>query len=173
MMLKQSRRHRRTTRGFSLVESIVSTLIVGFLLVVATSTVATSTQQQATNVDEITANTLADSLLAEISSLDYMEPGVSVSAIARESGEASNSKTNYDDVDDFHGWQEQPPQTSSGIAIPNRSSWKRSVSVQWVIVNNDGTMTGSMIETRSKRIQVDVLKNDQLMLRRYALKTSL
>ncbi len=167
--------HRVKTRrsGFSLVESVVSTLIVGLLLVTASRTVSTSVITQTTTADLVKASVLADSLLSEIISLSYMEPGLSTSAIARESGESGGSKVGYDDVDDFDGWTEKPPEYRDGTAMANLSSWQRRVTVQWITISNTGVVAVSGTETNIKRIRVTVREKSIDVITRQALVTKL
>jgi hypothetical protein len=105
-------------------------------------------------------------------SLNYMEPGQTVSAITRESGESGGSKVTYDDVDDFNGWTEQPPQYRDGTAMANLSNWQRRAFVQWITIGVGGTITVSGSESRIKRIQVIVRANGIDVVTRQALVTN-
>jgi type II secretory pathway pseudopilin PulG len=167
-----AKRAKARRGGFSLAESVVSTLIVGFLLITASRSVSTSVLTQTKTAEMVKANVLADSLLSEIMSLNYMEPGQTVSAITRESGESGGSKVTYDDVDDFNGWTEQPPQYRDGTAMANLSNWQRRAFVQWITIGVGGTITVSGSESRIKRIQVIVRANGIDVVTRQALVTN-
>lgn len=169
--MRRARNHRRAGRsnaGFSLVETSISTLLVGVLLVAATNTVAMSIRTQSMTANSATASMLADSLMSEILAGSYMEPGSTISSITRESGELGGSKTNYDDVDDYDGWQEQPPQYRDGSSMPNLSNWKRKVTVEWVTIAG-GSVTKSSSETKLKRILIEIFSNSSLILSRQSL----
>jgi type II secretory pathway pseudopilin PulG len=170
--LKATARMKARRGGFSLAESVISTLIVGLLLVTASRSVSTSVLTQTKTADMVKANVLADSFMSEILSLTYMEPGQTASAITRESGESGGSKVAYDDVDDFHGWTEQPPQYRDGTAMANLSTWERRVVVQWVTIGYGGTITVSSSESKIKRIQVVVRANGTDVITRHALVTN-
>ena len=169
----QPHRVKNRRSGFSLVESVISTLIVGLLLVTASRSVSTSVITQTKTADMVKASVLADSLLSEVLSLSYMEPGLSTSAITRESGESGGSKVGYDDVDDFDGWKEKPPQYRDGSSMANLSSWQRSVTVQWITISNAGVVAVSGSETNIKRIEVVVQANEVDVLTRQTLVTKL
>ncbi len=49
-----------------------------------------------------------------------------------DSGESSSSKAGFDDVDDFDGWSESPPQDPVGNALAELSNFTRTVSVDFV-----------------------------------------
>jgi type II secretory pathway pseudopilin PulG len=169
--MRKARAHRlpgQCNSGFSLLETSMSTLLVGLLLVAATNTVGMSIRTQSMTAKLVTASTLADSLMSEITAASYKEPGSTAWLITRESGESGGSKANYDDVDDYDGWQEQPPQCRDGTDIQNLANWKRKVTVEWVTISN-GLVTKSYFETNVKRIIIEVLSNDSLILSRESL----
>ena len=57
---------RRSQRGFSLIETVISSFFVGVLLVAALRTVDASVQTQQQMARGVTATMLADSLMSEI-----------------------------------------------------------------------------------------------------------
>ena len=169
--MRQARSFRlpgQRNSGFSLVETSISTLLVGLLLVASTNTVGMSVRTQQLTAYMVTASALADSLMSEILASSYMEPGATYSFITRESGESGGSKANYDDVDDYDGWQEQPPQYRDGSSLPNLSSWKRKVLVEFVAIAN-GSVTTSIFETNLKRITIEIYSNGIRILSRQSL----
>ena len=169
--MRQSRTYRLPSQrnsGFSLVETSISTLLVGLLLVASTNTVGMSVRTQQLTAYMVTASALADSLMSEILASPYMEPGATYSFITRESGESGGSKANYDDVDDYDGWQEQPPQYRDGSSLPNLSSWKRKVIVEWVTIAN-GSVAKSNFETNLKRVTIEIHSNGIKILSRQSL----
>ena len=169
--MRQSRTYRLPSQrnsGFSLVETSISTLLVGLLLVASTNTVGMSVRTQQLTAYMVTASALADSLMSEILASSYMEPGATYSFITRESGESGGSKANYDDVDDYDGWQEQPPQYRDGTNMPNLSSWKRKVLVEWVTIAN-GSVAKSNFETNLKRVTIEIHSNGIKILSRESL----
>lgn len=163
----QWRRPQRA--GFSLVEAVIATLLVGVLLVAATRAVGASVRSQRIMADRSQAACLADALISEIHQQDYMEPGASSSNIGRESGESSSSRSNWDDVDDYHGLTESPPRDRNGSAIPGLAGWERKVTVRWVSLNDITSVSG--LETGVKRIMVSVSRDGRHLATRVMIRT--
>lgn len=170
--MRQSR-HRtiqgQTRSGFSLFEVTVSAMLVGFIFVAAGKSVSTSIMSQRKVADRAKAAWLADALIAEIQPQSYMEPGASSSTITRETGETNTSRSNYDDVDDYHNWSDSPPQNEDGTTIPNLTGWYRTCTVQWVTLNNIATTSAS--ETGVKKVIVTVGLNGTAILNRVIIRT--
>jgi type II secretory pathway pseudopilin PulG len=163
-------KHLRINRaGFSMVETTVCTLLVGLLLVAATQSAGSSLRTQIEAAHSVKASALADSLMSEILACSYMEPGATSSVLGRDINEYSNWKVDYDDVDDFNAWSEKPPQYRNGYIMPNMASWRRSVTVQWINIANDGTISVASSETNHKRITVTVSFDNVVVTTRQAL----
>jgi len=137
--------------GFTIVESVLSTIIVSVMLVVALNLVGTSklTQQKAALASR--GRLLAEDLLSEILRQNYQEPDETV-LFGRETGELATSRGAYDDVDDYQGWSGSPPATKSGAALANATGWKRTVTVERIDPLDPATVKG--VETGAKRITV-------------------
>ncbi len=165
-MMRFSRHSSRSTtpQGFSLVEVVVSTILVGTLLVAAMRCAGSSILTQTLTAERAKAAWLADALAMEIHRQSYLEPGQSTSAITREAGESANSRSNYDDVDDYHGWTASPPQHQDGSVIADLSGWQRSVTVAWVTPGDLQVTSGT--ETGVKRITVTVSRNGTVLASR-------
>ena len=158
----------RRRAGFSLLETVLSSLLVGVLLVAAMRSVGASAFAQYRAAEQVTAQFLADGLLAEILAKDYREPGTTV-GFGLETGESSSSKANYDDVDDYHNWSESPPQFADGSPMPGLDGWKRKVSVLWVVASDPTQQAFS--DTGAKRVTVTVEHNGRTVAARTALRT--
>jgi MSHA pilin protein MshD len=161
------RRHLRC-RGFTLVEVGLCTLVVGVLLSAALTVAGRSGVAQYKLAERATARFLADGLITDIMSLAYEEPN-GTPLFGREVNELITSKANYDDVDDFNGWTETPPQDRDGTAMSGMSGWKRSVTVDWV-TPADVTQT-SLTESGAKRVVVTIKHNNITITTRTAIKT--
>src|SRR5258708_15138304 len=101
---------RLNRRGITLWETAMSTFLVGMVLVTATTTSGTSIHMQASAAKRAKAGYLAHALIGEMLELSYMQPGQTASAIGLDAGESATSRTNYNDVDDYNGWTDSPPQ---------------------------------------------------------------
>jgi MSHA pilin protein MshD len=154
-------------RGFTMVEATVSVVLVAVLLVVAMNTVGVSNANQYRSAQRATADALAEGLLEDVVQLPYEDTAV-LPLFGVELGETTLSKVNYDDVDDFNGWTESPPQDRAGAAMSELSGWTRTVKVEWVTVANPTTV--SLLDTGLKRVTVTVSKGGVVLATRAGLK---
>lgn len=162
----------RTTqsRGLTIVESAISVLLVGVVMVAALQSASLSLiLQQRASVQE-RARFLATGLMNDVLQEEYEEPSA-LFGFGRESGESNASKTNYDDVDDYNGWSESPPQDRDGVVIPRLTNWRRSVTVERVTLLNLNQSTDT--ETGVKRITVRVYHKGALVATRRGIRAKL
>src|SRR5690349_18095656 len=131
--MKNKPRHHA---GFTLVESIMSILIVGVMYVAALNTLGASRVSQATIADQRRGHELAQQLLVEIVALPYADPTTGTTTFGPEAGESTTSRSLFDDIDDYNGWSETPPKLKDGTTISNLTNWSRRVTVEWVKTNN-------------------------------------
>jgi len=168
---------RRRTRltasadGFTLVEAVLCVLLVAVAAATAMTVVRESAKIQFRTSELSTARLLADGLMADITSLAYQDPVYITVNPGTESGETSSSKTNYDDVDDYNGWNESPPKDRDGNTLSGYTGWKRTATVEWVSPTAPAG-TASSSETGLKRITVNVYHNNVLVLTRVALRAN-
>jgi type II secretory pathway pseudopilin PulG len=144
-------RNPQSLRAFTLIEAVLSTVVVAVMFVVALNTVGASrvTQYKAALVSQ--GRMLAESLMAEILQQAYQEPGTTY-VFGRESGELETSRAAYDDVDDYQGWSQSPPVAKDGTALPNSANWRWTVTVVWVDPQDPAQVSAT--ETGAKRITV-------------------
>jgi MSHA pilin protein MshD len=155
-------------RALTLIEVVVSTMIVGVLMVAVLNTLGAATKSSQAAGNRAVAIGLADDLMAEVLKAKYVDPGASP-VFGPETGESGSSRAAFNDVDDYNGWSEQPPQAKNGTAMTDRSDWRRRVTVDRVTVS-DPTKTSST-ETGVKRVQVDVDYKGTNMIEQTALRT--
>jgi hypothetical protein len=166
--MKRIERHaRRSNHGLTLVEAVMSCLVVSMLLIAALRASSAASLYQYKTADRARGRFLAGQLMTDIMSLSYEETS-GTPAFGLETGEVSTSKVNYDDVDDFNGWTESPPQDRDGNAMSELTGWQRSVVVVWV--NSANLSTVSATETGVKRVTVTVKKGNQTLATRVAIK---
>jgi len=137
----------------SLVEVAVSTFLVGVLLIAAMNTVGAVFRSRRTSAQLHDAPTLARLLMTEILQAPYQDPEEPDGPIGLEGGEASGSRSQFDDVDDYDGWSECPPKNKDSSNIPGHGSWQRDVTVDWVVPD---TLSTSSTDTGLKQITVTV-----------------
>src|SRR4051812_28670537 len=113
--------HRLTntsaSRGLTLVECLFCCLIVSLALVSAMRALAGSAKTLQLAGDRASARALADSLMTEILSQSYKDPGA-LPLFGREANELLTNRAAWNDVDDYDGFTETPPTDKAGVPIP-------------------------------------------------------
>lgn len=149
----------RPRRAITMAEAVLSTLIVGIMLVAALNTVGAARRAEYILGDHTLGAQLAEDLMSEILQQAYEDPALAAGSFGIESGETgTGSREDFDDVDDYDDWTASPPERRDGAAIPGLEGWARSVTVQWVRSNDFKTPSGS--DNGVKRIVVKVSHND-------------
>lgn len=168
-MKRAVKKRRSPRRGISLVEVTISTLIVGLMMVSALKSFGHITTGRNESADEVRAKQLCRQMLAEVLATDYEEP-VDTPLFGRETGEAPASRTNWDDVDDFHGLSNSPPSDIADWALAGFSAdWRREVTVDFVTPADPSVVSGS--DQGLKRITVTVRKNGTIVAEIVALRS--
>lgn len=146
--------------AFTLVESLVSILVVSVLLVAALNTVGSAWAGQQMIGDRSLARLMAEELLAEVLRQPYSDPDESPT-FGVEASESGTSRAGFDDVDDYHLWQASPPELKDGTLLSNYPKWERSVQVYKVDPDDVTTITGT--DYGVKRVTVTV-KHDSVVV---------
>jgi len=157
-------------RGFSLVEVVISMLVVSVLLAAALRAVGASKTGQLTVANRTEAMLLAQDLLAEIVVLPYEDQDTPTSSIGPEAGESGAHRSAFDDVDDYHAWNGEPPVEKDGAAIASASNMQRDVTVTWA-KPSDLSASG-FSGTGIKRIEVVVRVGNRELARMFAFRCS-
>lgn len=159
-----SRRHLRARRGLTLVEAIMSCLVVAVVLVMTMRLVAATARSGRVLSDSATAADLADGLLAEILGKSYTDP-ISPATFGIEAGETTTSKANYDDVDDYNGWTQTYTFTGRTSAADSVTA---SVAVSRATLATPSSDAAS--ESGLKKITVTVKRQNRVLAVRSAWK---
>lgn len=160
---------KRARRGLTIIEVVVSMLVVSSMLVASLYAVGASRTTLMRARDRVVAAQLADDLLGFVYRLPYKSPSGSLLGI--ELGNLLADKTTLDDVDDFEGYVENPPRYADGKVMPGMTDWTRRIRVQYVDVSNPAFVSAG--ETGVKRIIVTVERRGVELARRVALRTDL
>ena len=146
------RRTHRTERGFTLIESVISIVIVGVMLVAALNTLGATARARQVQANRGGGLGLARDLMTEILAARYEEP-VDPPVFGRETSESANARGNWDDVDDYDGWSRSPPKSKNGPPVPDAAGWQRQVTVTYA---DPATLapTGQVVDTGLKLITV-------------------
>lgn len=114
-------------RGFTLIETVLSTILVSVLLCAALSATIGARGGSVAAADRARALELAEELLAEIMQQAYVDPQTPTAAAGPDAGETSRG--DYDDIDDYDGWKQSPPQDIDGLAIAGSDGLTRMVTL--------------------------------------------
>ena len=161
--------HRPPRRNaFSLVEVVVAMMLVSLLLVAALSTVGASRVGQRQALDEALAANLAHSLLEEVMGRAY-EDTAADNRFGTETGESTQTRAAFDDVDDYHKWSAAPPVHADGTAINGAHRLRREVAVLYVKPDNPNQTAAS--PTDAKRVTVTVSLEGRTLAQATAVRT--
>ncbi len=164
-----SRRIPRSRRGLSQAEVVVSTIIVGVLMVSCFSTIAASRRSQMSESNEVRGLAIAEALMAEITQLPMREPACDC-GYGIEAGEAGTNRLNYDDVDDYQNLIDSPPKSQSGIACVGYTDLSRRVAIDMVATTDWSATSATYVGVY--RITVRVLRGTQEVCRLVGYRTS-
>lgn len=145
-------------KGISMAETIVSTMIIGFVLVGTLQIVAPLVRSTRVHADRMIAANLANELSEEITTRRFTDPEVdAMDALGVDDAESPKVRSGFDDIDDYNAWSASPPISLGNGKIDSLAGWTRSVKVAHVALA-DAT-TGSATNTGLKRVTVTVSKN--------------
>ncbi|GAB5407271.1 MAG: hypothetical protein Aurels2KO_55020 [Aureliella sp.] len=140
-------------KGLSLIEVVVSTVIVAFIVSASMQTVATAVLTRTRTAELQLGPSLARGLMCEILQTPYTDPEGFGGAIGLDPGEGSTNRLSFDDVDDFHGWSSVSPVHPDGTGMPIGAGWQRQVTVEFL---DPSTFTVTATDMGLKRIGVTV-----------------
>jgi hypothetical protein len=151
-------------RGFLLLEVAVTYVIAGFTIIALASVATLALTANTASEETMICGQLAHELMQEIQLKKWDEnssttrPGFPAAypsaTLGPEGGENSADKTTFDDVDDFNGWSESPPQDPIGRPLTAFPDYTRTVTVEYV----DSSFTVSASTTSYKLVKVCVNK---------------
>jgi MSHA pilin protein MshD len=144
----------RPRDAFTLIECLVSVLIVGVVLVAAVGTFGQIAKGRQNQIDRTAGVTLGEQLLAEILQCYFKEPGSASTTLGPDAGETARSM--FDDVDDYDGQTASPPKLRDGTAMSEYVGWTRSVQVICVKPDQPNTPISTGDAQVLKRITVTV-----------------
>lgn len=140
--------------GLSIVEVVISTLLVGMVVVGSLSMLGASVRSREYSSDMAKGPLLADAMLAEIMSMPYYDPDSGSGSNNTNTGELSATRADFDDVGDYDDWSTSTVQDRFGNALSEYAGWSRSVKVDWGNQLTAGSW--SLWDTGAKRILVTV-----------------
>lgn len=118
--------------GFSLIEAVISILIVGIMLVAALNTIGASKLSTVRVQEQVTGEMLAEELMSEIMLQAFEDPS-ETPVFGPEVTENLKKRKLWDDVDDYDGWSASPPEEKDGTPLADMDDWSRQVTVTPVV----------------------------------------
>lgn len=156
--------------GWSLIEVVVASLVGGIMLAGAMLTLSAALRSALWASRTAQAVALAKDLMEDVLQASYRDPdGNPIWGIEEPS---ATNRLALDDVDDYAGWTELPPQARDGTPLEGVSGWQREVSVANVDPNDLGIPLATNDDRGVRRIQVVVKYQGQTLTELTALKTS-
>ncbi len=122
--------------GFTLVEIMISTLIMGILLVSGLRLFGNLSRSSNALTDMDAANMLAVEMINEIKQQNYYDPQDGESSWGTQDDELGPDRTLYDDIDDYYNWNSEPPIDRNGDEYTQYPDFYRKVTVRLVQANN-------------------------------------
>ena len=150
-MKRKSGRLYRDKRGVTLIDLILVMVIVAIAIPPILGLLIQVVRGNTFGVTVSHSNSLASTLLDEIRSKqwDQTDPTPSVTL-----GPDAETRTTYNDVDDFDGLDESPPQDSLGNPLAGFNGYRQQVSVCYVTNTDLNTCVGG--PTIYKKVTVTV-----------------
>jgi hypothetical protein len=141
-------------KGLSLTEVVISTFLVGTLSVSSLYTSLAITQSYQSLNDQSRSSILAERYLAEILQTYYEDPMSPI--FGPEPNESTSTRSDFNDVDDYHKRNESPPTSKDGTPLPGYGSdWTVSISVFPVSLSDP--RNSSLADTGLKRVDITVI----------------
>lgn len=144
----------KTAQAFTLVEVVLTILLVGVGLVASMRALPVILQVSQATRQHLVAQRLATELLAEIALLPHEDPDGNVK-FGIEDDETGTTRADFDDIDDYDEWKASPPQRKDGQPEPGCTGYTRSVLVRSVKIDNFNDFEGDD-NTKPKRITITV-----------------
>jgi hypothetical protein len=141
------------------------------MAVAALNSLGAASRSAASIGNRAVAQGLADELMAEVLQTAYSDPD-GTSVFGPDGAESTGPRAAFDDVDDYHGWSQSPPQDRNGDVIPNREDWRHRVEVTFVQSANPTLPTPGNTDQGVKRIHITIEYQGQRLAEQLALRTN-
>lgn len=148
--------HRKAfvQNGFTLIEMIMSILIISVALTGVLSVMSMTVSHSADPMIQNQAIAIAESYLEEIMLMDYCDdPADLINCPLASGSESGETRATFDDVDDYNGLSDSGVKDQAGTAISGLSEYTVTVSVSAV------TLTGVSAKQVTVTVNHSVLGN--------------
>jgi prepilin-type N-terminal cleavage/methylation domain-containing protein len=155
-------------RGFTLAESLTASVVLAVAVVGISSALSASYQQSGSHEESATALDLARELMEEISAKPFTVSGTNAGGWPVET-----DRSNYDTIDDFHGYQDSSDtmQLSDGstVDVGNGGTFTRTVSVVQGVPSG---LSGAASDFATVTVTVKTPRNQAVTLTQLCMKTT-
>ena len=145
----------KSCSGFTLLEVLVATLLVGIAVASLLTVSGAFTQVNAAGIDMSTAEFLLEEIRGLTTSLAVIDPETGTDTFGAESGE---NLASYDDLDDFDGVTFSPPIDINRTQLSNFSFFSQVITVENVSTSDFTVTVGDHLSPIVK-ITVRILLN--------------
>jgi MSHA pilin protein MshD len=144
---------RTSTKGMTLIETVTAVIVLGTAIPPLTKLYTEISSHRVDHAYQEMAVIYADSLLEEIVSKSFEDPDLAVGSFGTE----EQARKDYDDLDDFDGLSNSPPQHFDGTPLNQFSGFTRSTVVDNVTASDPDPASAETDGTTDfKRIAVSV-----------------
>jgi MSHA pilin protein MshD len=140
-------RSRNISHGITLVEAIVGSVMIALILVPMLQLIGDGARYRLVQSEQTRAAMLGRELMSEILTQRYIDANT----------DTGETRSTWDDVDDFNGLNESPPTFRDGTTIPGYTGWRRQVATR--LVTPATPTTTSATDVGLKEIVVRVTSN--------------
>ncbi len=154
---------QKSVRGFTLIEVLIATILVGFSIAALMAANGTLSMANGAGADQSTAEFLAEQIRELTAMLAVVDPQTGTTTPL---GPEEASVVSYDDVDDFHGFSSSSlggPISATRTVLTEFSAFSQQVTVQKVSRSNLDQIVDPPDDSDFVRVTVQVLKNGRLI----------
>jgi type II secretory pathway pseudopilin PulG len=162
MRLFRPQLRRRVRRGFTLLETGLTTIIIGMGVVAITELLTKGTVSQIEANDLTIAVNLANSIHELTYNLKFTDPSNINNPSPHWGPETGETLATYNDNDDFDGQTFSPPIDARRNVLSNFTGWSQTITVQNVDPNKI-TLVVPNATTQMERITVTIQHNGKTL----------
>ena len=151
----------RLARGFTLIEAVIATAIIGIGVAALFVSLRAGTEVNGASGDLTQAVFLANEIREWTLKLPFSDPDVG-SENNPPGPDGSDPQTFVDDLDDMMGVTYSPPRDASGAAVSELTGWSQRMTMTWRDPDN---VTQAVADGASDviQVQVEVLRGQKVL----------
>ncbi len=143
-------------KAIAYLEALIAAAVMGVGMAAGLSAYGAFAQGVAADSETAVATELAAQLAAEIAAQAYEDP---INPVwGPESGESNGTRTLFDDVDDYDGWEATPPSLPDGTVLSEFAGYRQQVSVTHESARKWKTITVTITKGSKKRAELTLLR---------------